>query len=74
MNLLNKIIAFFTLKGEKQEIEVDRAEVKTSGVYLHPANDSEHILFIKSSSVNLMINPDGEVKEEEIVILDSFLF
>lgn len=71
MKLLNKIRAFFTFNGEKQQMELSGAEVKRNGVFLHPADDPTHTFFIKSNSVDILINQDGEVSEDDISVIDK---
>lgn len=70
MKLINKIKAFFTFKGEKQEMELSAAEVKSKGVFLHPVDDPAHTFFVKSSSVDIIINQNDEVLEDNITIFD----
>lgn len=71
MNIIKKIRAFFTFKGEKQEMELSAAEVKENVVFLHPADDPKHTFFVKSNSVDIFINPDGEISENDIFTVDK---
>lgn len=71
MKIINKIRAFFTFKGEKQEMELSAAEVKENGVFLHPVDDPKHTFFVKSNSVDIFINPDREISENDIFTVDK---
>ena len=61
MKFLQKIRAFFNIKGEAKKMELKSAEVKKNGVFLHPVDDDKHIFFVKSKSVDIFINPDEEI-------------
>lgn len=71
MKLFQKIRAFFTIKGTQHEMQLKAAEVKGKGIFLHPADDKEHIFFIKSKDVDIFINPEDELTEEDISIIDA---
>lgn len=71
MNLVKRIKAFFMFKGEKKEMEVRAAQVRTDGIFLHPAEDPNQTLFIKTSAVDIVINPDGEITEDDIFVVDK---
>lgn len=71
MSILNKIKAIFSFGGKKEEMEVTAAEVNQEGVILHPVEDPEHVFFVKSQSVNIVINPEGELTEDDIEIHDK---
>ncbi len=59
MNILKRIIAFFTYNGEETEMEVTSAEIKENGVFLHPTDDPAHTLFVNSNSVDIFINNEN---------------
>jgi hypothetical protein len=69
--MLRKIKALFNFKGELKEMVVDHAEIKKDCVYLHPADDPDHTFRIKTESVDILINPDGEVSEDDIFMMDN---
>ena len=68
---MQKIRAFFTFKGKKEEMELAAAEVNQEGVFLHPISDPEHVIFVKSNSVDITISSDGEIDESDIEIRDK---
>ncbi len=70
MNIIKKIIAYFTIKGEKQQMELAAAEIRKSGVFLHPAADPKHTFFVETNSVDIILNPDGELDEDKIHTVD----
>lgn len=70
MNVLKRIIAFFTYNGEETEMEVTSAEVKENGVFLHPTDDPTHTLFINSNSVDIFINNEN-ITDKDIVLIDN---
>lgn len=71
MKIINKIKAFFNLNGVEQEMELSGADVKKKGVFLHPLNDPNHIFFVKSKTVDIIINRDAEICEDDIIIIDK---
>ena len=71
MKFLKKIKAIFNFNGKKEELEVVSAEVNQKGVFLHPTEDSDHTFWIKSKSVDIIINPDNEITEADIEIIDN---
>lgn len=71
MNLLTKIRAFFNFKGEKVEMELSKAEIKQGRVYLHPADKPSETFVVKTKSVDLIINPEEETSDENILIINS---
>lgn len=71
MKILKKIIAYFNFKGEKQQMELSGAEVRSKGVFLHPVDDPKHVFFVKSNSVDIIINNDEELSEEDVSVIDK---
>lgn len=71
MELLHKIRAFFSIKGKIQELYLSSAEIKKDKVFLHPVDDPLHTLCVKSKAVEIFINPEDEVLEENIDIIDT---
>ena len=71
MKFLNAIKAFFTFKGEEREIEVSSAQISKKGVFLHPAEQPDQVIFMKSESVDILINPGKEIDEDDIKIIDK---
>ena len=71
MNLLSKIHAFFNFKGEKVEMELSKAEIKQGRVYLHPADKPSETFVVKTKSVDFMINPEEEISDEDIFVINS---
>lgn len=70
MKIIKKIFAYFTIKGEKQQMELAAAEIRQKGAFLHPAADPEHTFFVNFDSVGIIINPEGELKEDDIHTVD----
>ena len=70
MNIIKKIFAYFTIKGEKQQMELSAAEIRQKGAFLHPAADPEHTFFVNFDSVDILINSEGELKEDDIHTVD----
>lgn len=70
-NILKRIIAFFKFRGEEQAVKVDSAEIREDIVFLHPSEDPEHTICIKTNNVGIMINPDDSVSDEDIFIVEN---
>lgn len=70
MNIIKKIFAYFIIKGEKQQMELSAAEIRQKGAFLHPAADPEHTFYVNFDSVDIIINPEGELNEEDIYTVD----
>lgn len=68
MKVINKIRAFFTLRGKQEQMELASAEIRRSGVYLHPAEDLGHTYFVKTDEVDIIIKPGAEITDEDILI------
>ena len=71
MKILNKIIAFFKFNGESRQMELSGAEVRNKGVFLHPIDDPHHVIFIKSNTVDIVIDNNAEIKEDNISVIDK---
>lgn len=71
MKLLNKIRAFFTFNGERLKMELSGAEVRHNGIFMHPTDDPTCTFFVKSNSVDIFINQDGEIAEDDISVIDK---
>lgn len=71
MELLRKIRALFKFKGEVQELYLSSAEIKKDKVFLHPIDDPLHTICITAKSTEILIDPEDEVLEENIKILDT---
>lgn len=71
MNLITKITAFFTIKGKKEKMELEAAEVNREGVILYPISDLEHSLFVKTEDVEIHINPLSDLSEDDILVIDK---
>lgn len=69
MKLFSKIKAFFSILGEKAEMEVSAAEVKQGRVFLHPVDDPDNTYCIKTTAVDIIINPHSDIREEDILIV-----
>ena len=69
--ILSKIRAFFTFKGEAQEMVLSAAEVKKDKIFLHPADDPQHTYLVKTKTVDIFINPEEELSESDIEIFDT---
>ena len=70
MNIIKKIFAYFTIKGETKQMELAAAEIRQKGALLHPAADPEHTFFVNYESIDIIINPEGELNEENIKVTD----
>lgn len=71
MKLLHKIRAFFSFKSKIQELYLSSVEIKKDKVFLHPADDPSHTVCVNSKAVEIFINPEDEVLEENIEIIDT---
>lgn len=69
MKIMTKIKAFFRWRNENAELEVSAAEVRQGKVFLHPADDEEHVYCMKADMVDIIINPHKEIREEDVQIL-----
>lgn len=69
--ILNRIRAFFKIKGEEKMMNVESAEVKDGIVFLHPENDTQHTFCVKSDHVDICINPLKELSEDDIWVIDN---
>ena len=71
MNIIKKIVAYFNVKGEKKQMELAAAEIRQKGAFLHPVADPEHTFFVNFDSVDIIINPEGELKEDNVYTVDK---
>lgn len=71
MKILSKIRALFNFKGEVQEMSVSAAEIKKDKIFLHPTDDPEHVFCIKAKSVDILIDPQEELGEDDITVIDT---
>lgn len=71
MNILKRITAFFTIKGKKEKMELEAAEVNRDGIILHPTSDPEHSFFVKTDEVEIHINPLSELSDDDILVIDN---
>lgn len=69
--VIKKIRTFFKIKGEEKTMRLDAAEIKNGIVFLHGENDKEHTFCIKSDNVDICINPEGELNEDDIWVIDN---
>ena len=70
-NIIKKIIAFFRFGGEERIVEVNSAEIKENMVYLHPVEDEAHTICIRTESVGITINPEGEISKEDLFLIEN---
>ena len=70
MSILSKIKAFFRFKGQPTEVEVPRAEIKKDRVFLHPVDDNDHVVAIKSSDVNILISPNVDLNDGDVQVFE----
>lgn len=70
MKIIKKIVAFFKINGQPQQMELSSAEIRDKGVFLHPANDPKHTFFVQPESVDIILNPDDELSEEDFTVVD----
>ena len=73
MSILSKIKAFFRFKGQPTEVEVSRAEIKKDRVFLHPVDDNDHVVAIKSSDVNILISPNVDLNDGDVQLFERSL-
>lgn len=52
-------------------MELAAAEIRQKGAFLHPASDPEHTFFVNFDSVDIIINPEGELLEDKIRVVDK---
>ncbi len=71
MKISSKIRALFNFKGEAHEITLAAAEIKNDKIFLHPEDDPKHTFMIKTKSIDILIEPNEEVDEENITIIDN---
>lgn len=71
MNIIKKIFAYFTIKGEKKQMELSAAEIRQKGAFLHPVADPEHTFYVNFDSVEIILNPEGELQEDNIRVVDK---
>ena len=70
MRILNRIKALFKFRGDPAELEVSKAEIKKGKVFLHPVDDPMRVVCIKSSAVDIVINPHADIQESDVQIID----
>ncbi len=70
-NIIKKIIAFFKFGGEERAIEVNSAEIKENMVFLHPIEDEDHTICIRTESVGITINPEGEINDGDLFLIEN---
>ena len=51
-------------------MELAAAEIRQKGAFLHPTADPEHTFFVNFDSIDIIINPEGELKEDDIHTVD----
>ena len=70
MKIISKIMALFRYRNEDAELEVTAAEIKQGKVFLHPVDDEDHVICMKTTLVDIIINPHENISEDDIQILD----
>ena len=73
MKVINKIRAFFTMRGKQEQMDLASAEIRRTGVYLHPTEDLGHTYFVKTDEVDIIIKPGAEITEEDIFVRSRFV-
>ena len=71
MKIISKIKAFFNFKGQRNEMELSAAEVRKDKIFLHPTDDPKHTFCMKFKEVGIIIDPDEEISEEDILVIDT---
>ena len=71
MKFFTKIKAFFRYKDNDAEIEVSSAEIRRGKVFLHPVDDKDHVICIKTSAVDILINANEDISEDGVEIIDA---
>lgn len=71
MNVIKKIVAFFTFKGKKEQMELEAAEINYEGVILHSTEDPEHSFFVKTTDVEILLNNGKEFTDDDIIVIDN---
>ena len=71
MNIIKKIIAFFKFRGEEQAVEVNSAEIREDMVFLHPTEDPDHTICIRTSNVGILIDPEESIADEDVFIIEN---
>lgn len=70
MKIISKIMAFFRYRNEDAQLKVTAAEIKQGEVFLHPVDDEDHVICMKTGSVDIIINPHENISEADIQILE----
>ena len=71
MKIQSKIKAFFRYRDEDAEMDVSAAEIRNGRVWLHPANDKDHVYCIRSNTVDIIISPTENIQEEDVEVRNS---
>ena len=69
-NIFAKIKAFFNFKGKEIKMNLSSAEVNQEKVFLHPVDDPDHTYYMKTKSVHIFIDPEEELQEDDITIIN----
>lgn len=69
--ILHKIRALFKINGKEKEMNLSSAEIKPGMIFLHPEDDPAHTFCVKSDVIDILINPFGEITDDDIVVLDN---
>ena len=72
MNVIKKIVAFFTFKGKQEQLELEAAEINREGVILHSAEDPKRSLFVNTTEVEILLNNGKELTEDDILDINDF--
>lgn len=70
MKIISKIKALFRYRNQDAELTVSAAEIKKDKVFLHPLDDENHVICMKATAVDIIINPHENIREEDIQILE----
>lgn len=70
MRIMSKIKALFQFRGKAAELEVSSVEIKQGMVFLHPVNEPDRIVCIKSNAVDVVISPHEDIRERDVQIID----
>ena len=68
MGLINKIIAFFSIKGENVGMKVKAAEIREGKAFLHPLDNEKVTYVVPSKDISIILNDD--LKEKDIKIIE----
>lgn len=72
MNIINKIKAFFKLRGEAVELDLKAAEIKEGYAYLHLKEEEDVTYCVKGSDIGVTLkNKNGTLLERDFFLISN---